>query len=427
MSQGLSGAPDAAAALDAGATTGSRRHVRWLVAGLLFALATMYCIDRQSIGVLSPILRRELRWDARTLGWINFAHPLAMVLSVPLVGRFVDRIGVKAALIWGVVVASVATMGHALAAGVVAFAALRFLLGVGEAAWTPASIKAIAEWFPIRQRAFAVAIASLGTNAGVMLLPLTVLVATTAGWRTSFAVGGFAGLACVAAWAALYRSSKSHPDPGDAQVPWLSVLGYRQFWGYALGRMFSGTATSLFLYVPQLAMWRGASALQASVMLAPSALAMVLGSLIGGFLSGYLMKRGRSIASARLTVMTAAAMGAPILAVGAVTHDAGTIVCIVALASMCHGLWEPNMAMLPADIFPTNVLGTVVGLGTVGALLGSPVVGGLGFALRANAEVTSAAVFVVAGLLHPLALLAMVSVAGRDLRPVPLEALIPAR
>jgi ACS family hexuronate transporter-like MFS transporter len=438
MDQGQPGAPDAAAFLEARATTESPRALRWLVCALLLVLSTISFTVHQSVSALTPLFRAEFSWDAATLGWIHFGYLLALGVSSPFVGRLVDRIGVKAALIWGAVIASVAALGHVLAASLLGFMALSVLIGLGEAALAPASIKAIAEWFPIRQRAFVAAITALGTNAGVIATPVIVIVATTFGWRSSFIVAGCAGLAWVAAWAALYRSPSRHPELGDAerapgdgrpvsvtQVPWLSVLGHRQFWGYALGRMLSGTAAGVLLWIPAFASKRGASSLEVSLLLALSGPAMAAGGLIGGSLSWYLIHRGRSVGSARLVAMTAAAAGMTILALGAVTDNLGVTMCLVAVASFCHGIWNPNMATLASDLFPTNVVGTVVSLGGLAATLGSMFVTVLG-ALLPPLLRSGELVFVIAGLLQPLAVLALVSVAGRDLRPVPIESLRPA-
>src|SRR5579859_2732124 len=178
-------------ALNAARSVGKTiKGLRWYICGLLFLVTLINYSDRQAMGVLNPILKKEIGWDDAGFGWINFAFSLAYAIMFGVAGRLLDKIGVKAGLIWAVLVWSVAAVCHSLAHSVVGFAIARFALGLGEAANFPGCIKSTAEWFPRRERAFATGIFNSGSSLGIMLSPLIVLLAITFGWRAAFILTG---------------------------------------------------------------------------------------------------------------------------------------------------------------------------------------------------------------------------------------------
>ena len=146
----------------------SIRGLRWYICALLFLVTFINYIDRVSLGALAPILQQTIGWDDAEFGWINFWFALSYAVMFPVAGRVIDRFGVKTGLAFGVALWSAAAMGHALVSSVVGFAAARFILGLGEATNFPACIKAVAEWFPRRQRSFATGIFNTGTNFAAM-------------------------------------------------------------------------------------------------------------------------------------------------------------------------------------------------------------------------------------------------------------------
>src|SRR5262249_55271499 len=200
-------------------------------------------LDRQTVSVLKPILERELGWTEAGYGWINFSFQTSYALMLGVSGRFLDVIGVRTGFIVAVVVWSLAAMAHALSRGAVSFAAAPFALGTGEAANFPASIKAVAEWFPKRERAFATGIFNSGTNVGVMLSPLVVWLATAWHWQAAFILTGATGFLWLVLWVGFYRPPEEHSrlsateralilsdkdDEGGAKVPWIALLRHRQ-------------------------------------------------------------------------------------------------------------------------------------------------------------------------------------------------------
>src|SRR2546425_1932690 len=230
---------------------GKIRYLRWYICALLFLATTINYLDRQTVGVLKPLLQRDLGWTEAGYGWIQFSFQLAYAIMQAVSGLLLDVIGVRAGFILAVIVWSLAAIAHAFARGTVGFAVARFTLGVGEAANFPASIKTVAEWFPKRERALATGIFNSGTNVGVMLSPLIVWLAMAWRWQAAFILTGATGFLWLALWLGFYRAPEEHPRLGEseralirsdkeppdagAKVPWASLLRYRQAWAFLLG------------------------------------------------------------------------------------------------------------------------------------------------------------------------------------------------
>jgi ACS family hexuronate transporter-like MFS transporter len=421
-------------ALNAARSAGKTiKGLRWYICGLLFLVTLINYIDRQTMGVLNPIIKAELKWDDAGFGWINFGFTLAYALMFGVAGRILDKIGVKVGLIWAVVVWSVAAISHSLASGVWGFAIARFALGIGEAANFPGCIKSTAEWFPRRERAFAAGIFNSGSNFGVMLSPAIVLLATKLGWRAAFILTGTLGFLWVGLWALFYRSPESHPNLGDAErelivsdkddagstveVPWTALLRYRQAWAFALGKMMTDPVWWFYLFwLPTyLTKERGVTALSASVMLLYPYIAADFGSVGGGWLSGFLIRRGWGVGRARLLTMGLFAFGMPAAIWAVLTNNFWVALSLISLATASHQAWSANLFTLASDMFPKKVVASVVGLGgTAGAIGGmfmTLVVGGL---LQATHNYVP--LFVIAGVMHPLALFTIMFFVGRDFK-----------
>ncbi len=423
-------------ALDAARTVGRTiKNLRWYVCGLLFLVTLINYIDRQTMGVLNPILKVELGWDDAGFGWINFAFSLAYAIMFGVAGRVLDRVGVRVGLIWAVFFWSLAAAGHSLAHGVVGFAIARFALGLGEAANFPGCIKATAEWFPRRERALAAGIFNSGSSIGIMLSPLIVLLATRLGWRAAFVLTGALGFTWVVLWALVYRAPEAHRNLGDEErevilgdkepsggavqvrVPWTSLLRYRETWAFALGKMMTDPVWWFYLFwLPTyLTKERGVTALTASMMLLYPYVAAGAGSIAGGWLSGFLMKLGWSVGGGRLMAMGVFALFMPGAIVAVLTHNSVVALSLISLATASHQAWSANLLTLPSDMFPKRLVGSVVGLGgmagAIGGMFMTLLVGGV---LQATHDYVP--LFIAAGLMHPLALLVIILFAGRDFK-----------
>ena len=191
----LTRAEPARAGLPAGAVIG---RWRWTICALLFVITTINYMDRQVIGILKPVLQRDLGWNEVDYGNIVFFFQLAYAAGYVGMGRFIDRVGVRYGLAVAVTVWSLAAAAHGLARSVFGFGAARFALGIGEGGNFPAAIKTIGTWFPLRERALATGIFNAGSNVGALVTPIVVPWITVAyGWPVAFYATGLVGFVCL--------------------------------------------------------------------------------------------------------------------------------------------------------------------------------------------------------------------------------------
>ncbi|HET9317548.1 MAG TPA: MFS transporter [Vicinamibacteria bacterium] len=414
------------------------RGARWYVCGLLFLVTAINYVDRVSLGAMNErVLKPALGWDDAEFAWINFSFALSYGIMFAFAGRVLDRIGVRAGLALGVLVWSVAAMGHALAGSVLGFVIARFLLGLGEATNFPAAIKAVAEWFPRRERSFATGIFNTGTNVGAMLQGAIAAMAVHFGWQSAFILIGALGFLWLVPWLRFYRSPEDHPrlsaeelslirsepEPPAAAlaIPWPSILRYREAWAFCIGKLLTDPVWWFYLtWLPSyLSRSRNVSLAQAAGALAVVYLCADAGSILGGWLPGYLQRRGWDPSKARLTTMLVFAGLMP-LSILVISADslAGAVACI-SVATTCHQAWSANMFTVASDAFPKRAVGSIVGFG---AMAGA--VGGMFMQLIAGGTLqwlgSFTPLFVVAGVLHPLSWLIIRALTGREIRQVDL-------
>jgi ACS family hexuronate transporter-like MFS transporter len=276
---------------------------------------------------------------------------------------------------------SFAAMGTALARSATGFGFARFLLGVGEAANFPASIKTVAEWFPKSERAFATGIFNAGTNVGAVVAPIAVpLIAATWGWRAAFILTGAIGLLWLLAWWWYYYPVASHPmlkaperefirDGADDRVtektPLARVLGLRQLWAFSAGKLLTDPIWWFYLFwLPKfLAQEHGIRGVALIPYLTTVYIVADVGSVLGGYLSSALIKRGWTINRARKTTMGIFAAIIPSVIIAGQTRSAWLAVGLISIATACHQAWSANMFTLASDMFPRRAVATVVGFG----------------------------------------------------------------
>ena len=318
-------------------------HVRWLIIGLVFLATVINYLDRLTISVLAPVITRELHLSNLEFAQVGVWFLVAYTFSQALSGRLYDRIGSKRGFTASVIVWSSAAVATATASTVGVLSACRFVLGLGEAGNWPGAAKVVAEWFPVRERAFAMAIFNSGAALGAVISPpIIVWLQLRYGWQAAFLVTGSLGFAVARVVAALLPSARS-PSADDAderamiagdtastreteaadepRVGWGALLGYRQVWAIILARFMVDPIWWLYItWLPKyLSDARGFSLVQIGLYAWVPYLAADAGSLTGGALSGYLISRGWSVDRARKTVIAGAAllMPAGILAVRA--------------------------------------------------------------------------------------------------------------
>jgi ACS family hexuronate transporter-like MFS transporter len=397
------------------ATSEKSSSYRWTVCALLFVATTINYIDRQVLGILAPTLQRELHWSESDYGdivsWFSFAYAFGFLAA----GRIMDWIGVRRGLAAAVVAWSLAAIGHAFARTAAGFSFARAMLGIGESGIFPGSIKAVAQWFPQRERALATGIFNAGTNTGAIITPLLVPWITLRwGWQWAFIATGLLGFVWLVLWIPLYKEtpsgSLSPTDVSDrshrpVSVPWLSLFGYRQTWAFIFGKLMADPIWWFYLYwLPKfLDAKYGVQLAQLAMPIIVIYLIADVGSVGGGWMSSALIKRGWSVNRARKTVMLAMAL--LIVPTTFVSQAPGmwASVIIVGIAAAAHQGWSANVYTLASDMFPKSAVGSVVGIGAFAGAMGGVAFQRItGRVLQANGS-DYTPIFVVCGLAYILA------------------------
>jgi ACS family hexuronate transporter-like MFS transporter len=366
---------------------------RWVIVALLFAATAVNYIDRQMIGVLKPTLEAEFGWSESDFAGIVFWFQLAYAIGYVGFGRIVDTIGARLGYTIAIVIWTISHMAHGLASGVVSFALARFGLGIGESGNFPAGIRAVADWFPQRERAFAIGLFNAGANVGAIITPLLVpLLVLWFDWRAAFFITGIFGILWLIVWWAVYRNPREHPrvspaelawieqDPADPveKIGWGRLIGVRETWAYALGKFLIDPIWWFFLFwLPGYLFERYDMDLATfGLPLAAIYLISDFGSIGGGWLSSRMMRAGYSANAARkITMALSAACVVPIWFAQSI-DNVWIAVLVIGLATAAHQSFSANLYTLPSDVFPRGAVGSVIGIGgTVGAL------GGMGMAL----------------------------------------------
>jgi MFS transporter, ACS family, hexuronate transporter len=374
-----------------------RSHVRWVICGLLFFATTVNYMDRQVLGIVKPLLERDLHWSEADYGWMVSAFQLAYAMMMPVVGRLLDGIGVRAGYALGAILWSLASMSHALCRTSWQFIVARFGLGIGEAANFPAAIKAVAEWFPEKERALATGILNSGSNMGAMLAPLLVpFFAVRFGWRSAFVATGCFDLIWVAVWLGYFRKPADHPNvsPGElayieagqakeskAQIPYAGLLKHRQAWAFIAGKFMTDPVWWFYLFwVPGfLNRAYGLNLTQLGPPLVVIYLAADAGSIIGGWMAATFAKRGWNPNKARKVTMLICALAATPVSALFLVNTLWQAVALISIAAAAHQGWSANLFTIVSDLFPRKAVGSVVGLGglagSLGGMLAAPMIG----------------------------------------------------
>ncbi len=396
---------------------------RWVVVGLLFAATAINYVDRQMIGVLKPTLSAEMAWSETDYANIVFWFQAAYAVGYLGFGRIVDLVGARFGYAIAVVIWTIAHMAHGGVHSVTQFAMARFGLGVGESGNFPAGIKAVTEWFPQKERAFAIGLFNAGANIGAIVTPLLVPWLTVAyGWRVAFYATGIFGVLWLIAWLTLYRKPEAHKkisaeelayirqDPADPVQPigWGRLITVRETWAYAIGKFCIDPIWWFFLFwLPgYLGTRYGLDLLSFGPPLVAIYLLSDLGSVAGGWMSGRLMKAGKSVNAARkLTMLLCACAVLPVFFAQSI-DNLWLAVLIIGIATAAHQAFSANLYTLPSDLFPRGAVGSVVGIGgTVGAIGGMAMAKYAGYVLDSIGSYTP--LFAVAASAYFVALAAV--------------------
>ena len=360
---------------------------RWVICAVLLLGVTKNYMDRQVIAVLKGTLQRELGWTEIDYGNLVFAFQLAYAAGLLLVGRFTDLVGTRIGYALAMVAWSLASMAHGMMSSFNGFLAARFALGFGEAGVFPASVKAIAEWFPKKERALATGIFNAGTNIGAILTPLLVPWITLRwGWRAAFFLVGGLGIVWLVLWLAVYRVPESHPhcspgeleyirsDPSESstKIPWLRLLPHRQTWAFILGKFVTDPIWWFYLFwVPDfLQRQHGLALLQIGPPIVVIYLMADVGSIGGGWLSSSLIRRGHSVNASRKFAMLACAVCVLPIVFAPRLASTWSAVFVIGLAAAAHQGFSANIFTLTSDMFPAKAVASVVGIGGMAGAIG---------------------------------------------------------
>jgi ACS family hexuronate transporter-like MFS transporter len=417
------------------------KGLRWYIAFLLCLASALNYLDRQTLSVLIGTIKEELNLTNASYGAINAWFLASYGVMYAVSGRIIDYIGTRRGFMLFVSGWSVANMLHVFAASVGQFSFFRFLLGVFEPGSFTGGVKAVGEWFPMRDRALAIGIFNAGTAIGsVAAAPIVSVIAMHWGWKAAFFTTGALGFIWLLPWMLFFKQPRSHPQLGEEErqlildgqaeesgrlrpPPLLSLLRMRETWGCVLVRALTDPISYFLLFwIPLYFQKQYDFDLKKIGMFIwiPYA-AAALGNLAGGIIPRFLIGRGWELDKARkrtMVFMTGTLLACLVL----VTQIANPTLALLLVAGMtfCHGGWS-NIT-LPAEVFPRNAIATVTGLG-----------GALGSWMGALAMLTTGRVvdtygftpiFIACAVLYPVALLLVYVLIGklgvvRQVEPLP--------
>jgi ACS family hexuronate transporter-like MFS transporter len=396
-------------------------HVRWLICILLFAIVALNYIDRQVLSVLKPTLQADYHWSeegyASVVVWFQIAYGVGYIIF----GRVVDRFGARIGGAVAVTSWTVAHMAHVLVTTTLGFALVRIPMGLGESGLFPCTLAAATEWFPRKERAFAIGVFNAGSNIGAIIAPLIVPIITiTLGWRMAFIITGLFTVVWLVVWLWYYRRPREKKSLGAAELAyiesdpvephrvarWRQLLVRRETWAYMAGRFLIDPIWWTFLFwLPDFFSKRYGVDLRdyGPPLVAIYVLADV-GSVLGGWGSSRLLRHGMSINFSRKTAMLMCAVVVIPVCGAMYAPSLWVAVGILGLACAGHQGFSANLYALPSDLFPRWAAGTVVGLGgAAGALGGALMAKYAGWVLQTLGTYTP--IFVVASCAYLLALL----------------------
>ena len=419
------------------------RGLRWWIVAMICLVTIINYIDRQTLSVLAPTIREQFGMNNVSYSRVVTIFLLGYTISQALSGRVLDKIGVRRGFMLFVGIWTVASMLHATARNVVQLGIFRFILGIGEAGNWPGAAKAVAEWFPVRERAFGMSIFNGGSTLGAVVAPpVIVYVATTYGWRYAFFIGAFLSMILMTLWFFFYRSPADHPrlspeerahilsdQPATDAVevvtrrPWASLFKFRQVWAVVLARFFSDPIWwFLIAWLPNyLKSERGFSLALIGLLAWVPFLFADVGNLTGGAVSSLLIRRGWSVDRARKAVLLLSALMVPVGVLGVVTATSNAVaIGSISLIAFAFQSWIVNIHTIPSDCFPKQDVGSVFGIGGTAAGIASML-----FTLLVGYVVdhwSYTPVFIMVGVMGPLAALLFFQVMGRIERVDPLLA-----
>jgi len=398
------------------------RNLRWYVVALLFTATVLNYVDRQVLSIVAPVLTKEL--EISQIEYSNivqaflFAYTLMYIGSGILVDRWGTRVSLAVFIVWW----SVTNILHGAVRNAMQLGILRFLLGVGEPGNFMTAVRVTSEWFPPNEKGLVLGFVNAGASVGaVIAAPLVAWITLAHGWRVAFVATGALGFIWLMAWLSFYHLPSKHPwitrqelkyireenlkkdQAVKERIRWSDLLHYKQTWGLLLAKFISDPVWWFYLFwLPKyLSEQRGFTLAQIGMLAWLPYLFADLGSIMGGFASGYLIRRNWPVMKARAAVMLPFALVMPLSLVIAYTPSAALALVLICLITCCHMGWKTNLMTVTNDVYPTHIVGSVAGIIAFGSGLGGTLFTNL--TGRVVEHFSYNIIFVIMGFLHPVA------------------------
>jgi len=408
-------------------------NLRWWIGGILLASTIINYIDRQTLSLLAPYLKIEYHWTNSDYANIVIGFRVAYSLGQTVFGRFMDRIGTRRGLSLTVAFYSLVSVLTSLARGFYSFAAFRFLLGAGESGNWPAATKAVSEWFPKRERGLATALFDSGSSVGGAIAAWLILwICFRWGWRPAFAIPGMLGFLWLFLWRGMYYPPESHPriiaaeremilaDKSDSQVAnanreplsWRVLLRLPQTWAAIVAKALTDPVWFFVTdWFPIYLVAKGIELKTGLIAIWIPFLAADLGNFFGGWISGYLIKRGWPLGKARKAIVIFGGFGVTMLLPTVFTSSLYVLALLFAISTFSYAAFSTMANVLPSDLFysesvasVSGISGTAAGLGTIVAF---KLIGHFSDARQAMGGHSFDPIVIVAGLVPFVAMIAV--------------------
>ena len=355
---------------------------RWLIIALLFAATTVNYIDRTMLGLLAPVLGDELGWSENDYGNIVTAFQAAYALGFLLMGWLIDRFGPKIGYSIAIAIWTIGHVAHGFAGSVASFMAARVILGVGEAGHFPSVVRASSEWFPQKERSYAIGWVNSATTIGVILTAPTIwlfMVWMGFDWRQTFIYSGVFGVVLLLLWLWLYSNPRESGKVSEAELAWIEhdppeqverlgwskIVTKREAWAFAIAKFLTDPVWFLMLFwLPKY--FASTYDVDLKIVLLPMIIMYLLsdvGSIVGGWTSSKLIQNGHSVNFARkITMLGAGLCVLPLLFVTGL-ENMWLAVVLIGIALAGHQAFSSTILSIPPDMFPKRAVGSVIGLG----------------------------------------------------------------
>jgi ACS family hexuronate transporter-like MFS transporter len=370
-------------------------NYRWTICALVFFATTVNYLDRSVISLLKEPLTEEFNWTDGDYADIEVAFKLAYAFGMVVAGRIIDTLGTKMGYFVATGLWSLAAVSHAFVSSTLGFIWVRGALGLTESGNFPVAIKAVAEWFPKKERALATGIFNSGTNVGAIAAPLSVpFIVAAWGWEWAFIITGSVGFIWLIFWLVMYESPSRHPklskeelayinsdsqqstQPDDTgpKISWLKLLTFRHTWAFALGKFLTDPVWWFYLFwLPDfLTSQYGLTGTELSLPVAVVFTISTAGSVFGGWLPLKFINGGWAVFRARKTSMLIYAFAVMPIVFAQVlgSYNMWFAVLVIGLATSAHQSWSANIFTTVSDMFPKRAVGSVTGIGGLAGGLG---------------------------------------------------------